>query len=126
MIVAAELELAQGVELPPGQLRSELDLSRSKNIRRSRHDRGRSAQAAARRHHVDAGARTPFDRGHRVAKLNRQAGCKLGQQRAETLAAESIDVPFGRAGEIKRRNLRQILTAAERAEEELDRRAPLA
>src|SRR4029077_9532814 len=68
----------------------------------------------------------PFDRSHGRIELHRQPRRELCQQRAEALAAESIDVALGGAREVQRRNLRQILAAAEGAEKELNCRAPLA
>src|SRR3954447_26668662 len=126
MVIAAQLELEQGIKLPPRHFRGELDLAGGKHIGRGRYDRSRGGQAAARRHDLNARARAPFDRGRRLVALHWQPRRQLGQQRAEALAAESIDVPFGRAREVERRNLRQILATTEWTEEELNGRAPLA
>ena len=62
----------------------------------------------------------------RHAQLHRQALGELGDQRAESLAAERIDVALERAGEVHRRDLVEILAAAERPEREFDRRLPVA
>ena len=48
------------------------------------------------------------------------------EQRAESLAAEGCRGALGGARKIQRRELRQFLAAAERAEHEFDRRAPVA
>ncbi len=58
--------------------------------------------------------------------LDRQTFRKLHQQRAEALPAESVDVALGRFREIHRRDLAQILAAAERPEKEFDRRLQVA
>jgi hypothetical protein len=62
---------------------------------------------------------------HRHVDLHRHVG-KLGQQRAEPLAAERIDVAFERARKIHRRNIFEVLAATERAEHEFDSGPPVA
>ena len=61
-----------------------------------------------------------------VASCTGRLGAELRQQRAEALAAERVDVALDRAREIHRRDLVEILAAAERPEHELDRRPPVA
>ncbi len=58
--------------------------------------------------------------------MNREACGARGEQTAKPLPAESIGIAFGRAGEVGRRQLCQILAIGERAEHEFDRRPPIA
>jgi hypothetical protein len=127
MVVAAELELGGGVELAFRQIGVELDLAGRKHIGGDRHDGGAGRQHAPRGLDLDAaGAFPPGDAADRIGKLDRDAAGELGQERAESLAAQEVAVALGGMREIDRRDLGQILGAAERAQHELDHGAPAA
>ena len=113
-------------DLPPGQLGIELDLLCGEHVGRHRHDCGRGGE----RGHASSPPRHPRGRPIRSRspgrQLDRQAGRELRQQGAKALAAEGIDVALRRAREVGRRDVRKILAATERAEQELDGRTPVA
>ena len=125
-VVAAERKLVAGIELALGQSRRELDAAAHQHIGRCRNDDGTGIHAALCGHDVDA----TLDRGvhfrDRRRQLHRQPGAKVHQQRAETLPAECIHIALGGFREIHRRDVAQILAAAEWAEEKFHHRPQIA
>ena len=124
VVVAAERELGHGLELPRRQPRRELDGAGRDHVGRGGDDGGAGDDRALRRFHLDAAPQ--IDRCRRRRQFDRDTLGKAGEQRAETLPAEGIDVAFGGFREIHGRDFRKLLAAAERAEHELDCRPPVA
>ena len=122
VIVAAERELADGVELALGQVGLELDLAGGEHVGRRGDDDGAGADAALRGLDLDAVAAAPFDPRHRRGELHRQAVGELGEQRAEALPAERVGVALDRRGRNRRpRPPLRSLPQANGPEHEFDR-----
>jgi hypothetical protein len=69
---------------------------------------------------------SPVDTGDRRRNLNRARRRELCEKRTQSLPAKCAVVAFGRAGNIDRREFREILAAAVGTQEEFDGRPPFA
>src|SRR6266516_4090450 len=117
--------LADRVNVAFRQFGIKPDLSRREHSRRGSDDYCTGAQVAPYGLDLDPFA-TPIDALHRRRKLDRQTGSELGQQRANPLTAEGVDVALRRSGDIHRGYLVEIFAARERPQHEFHGRAPVA
>ena len=110
-----------------GSAGRELELAVGQHVGRDGDDDGaRLQRALAAVSTREAAARLRGDPRHRRRQAAPAALGELCQQRAEALPAEGVDIALARAREIHHRQFAEVLAAAERPEEELDRRLPVA
>ena len=111
VIVAAELEPLDGVELALRQVGREPELAGGEHIGRRRDDGGARIDRALRGLDLDADAAGPVDPRRRRRQPHRQLGREPARPGAEPLPAEGLHVALGGAREIGGRDFRQVLAA---------------
>src|SRR5262249_948623 len=103
------------IELPLGQI--ELELAGSQNVRRCRYNRRLGTKQSLGGFHFYVSCRP--DARRRRARQQDARRHKPCEQRSQSLPAEPAVVALARAGEVRRRHLREVLSAAIGAKDEI-------